>query len=90
MGEWSSHHADTVGSQEQRGFESHRHNMEKEIKAIKILMEAGVPKETTIAIMSELVINSDNYANSPANIDRLLRLKLSTDAYISVKGHFEI
>ena len=26
MDEWFSHHADTVGTQVQRGFESHRHN----------------------------------------------------------------
>lgn len=90
VGEWFSHYADTVGSSERRGFESHRHNMKKEINIIKILAEAGVSKEVTLQIMYELLNRSSHYADNLENIDSLLKQKLNIDEYISIQQYVKI
>jgi len=59
-------------------------NMEKEKNIIETLANIGVPKETTLEIMEELLFNSSKYADNQDAIDTMLQEKLGIDFYIAL------
>jgi hypothetical protein len=58
--------------------------MEEEKHIIETLANIGVPKETTLEIMHELLFNSSKYADNQDNIDTMLQEKLGIDLYITL------
>jgi len=61
--------------------------MEKEKNIIETLVNIGVPKETTLEIMHELLFNSSKYADNQDAIDTMLQEKLGIDLYITLKQY---
>jgi hypothetical protein len=57
--------------------------MENITKVISVFAEIGVPKETTIEIMNDLLDNAATYADKPEKILDMVQSKLSIDEYIS-------
>lgn len=57
--------------------------MDNLTKIISVFAEIGVPKETTIEIMNDLVENSAIYADNSEKILDMIQSKLSIDEYIS-------
>jgi hypothetical protein len=57
--------------------------MDNITKVISVFAEIGVPKETTIEIMNDLLENSAIYADNSEKISDMIQSKLSIDEYIS-------
>lgn len=64
--------------------------MEEEKHIIETLANIGVPKETTLEIMHELLFNSSKYVDNQDAIDTMLQEKLGIDLYITLKQHKKI
>jgi hypothetical protein len=64
--------------------------VEEEKHIIETLANIGVPKETTLEIMHELLLNSSNYADNQDAIDTMLQEKLGIDLYITLKQYIKI
>lgn len=58
--------------------------MEEEKHIIETLANIGVPKETTLEIMHELLFNSNKFAGNQDAIDTMLQEKLGIDLYITL------
>jgi hypothetical protein len=64
--------------------------VEEEKHIIETLANIGVPKETTLEIMHELLLNSSNYADNQDAIDTMLQEKLGIDLYITLTQYIKI
>ena len=64
--------------------------MEEITIVIKALAEIGVPKETTLEIMHEIVFNASKYAGNKEAIDSMFREKLDIDSYIALNSYVKI
>ena len=58
--------------------------MGEEKHIIETLANIGVPKETTLEIMHELLFNSSKYVDNQEAIDTMLIEKLGVDLYITL------
>ena len=61
--------------------------MEEEKHIIETLANIGVPIETTLEIMRELLFNSSKYADNQDAIDTMLQEKLGIDLYITLRQY---
>lgn len=61
--------------------------MKEEKHIIETLANIGVPKEITLEIMHELLLNSSEYADNQDAIDTMLQEKLGIDLYITLKQY---
>ena len=59
--------------------------MGEEKHIIETLANIGVPKETTLEIMHELLFNSSKYSDNQDAIDTMLQEKLGIDLLLSLK-----
>ena len=64
--------------------------MEEEKHIIETLANIGVPIETTLEIMHELLFNSSKYADNQDAIDTMLQEKLGIDLYITLTQYKKI
>ena len=64
--------------------------MEEEKHIFETLANIGVPKETTLEIIGELLFNSSKYAYNQGEIDTMLQEKLGIDLYITLKQYIKI
>jgi hypothetical protein len=64
--------------------------MEEEKHIIETLANIGVPKETTLEIMHELLFNSSKYSDNQDVIDTMLQEKLGIDLYITLTQYKKI
>ena len=64
--------------------------MEEEKHIIETLANIGVPKETTLEIMHELLFNSSKYTDNKDAIDTMLKEKLGIDLYITLTQYKKI
>jgi hypothetical protein len=64
--------------------------MEEEKHIIETLANIGVPKETTLEIIHELLFNSSKYADNQDAIDTMLQEKLGIDLYITLTQYKSI
>lgn len=64
--------------------------MEKIHELISVFVEIGVPKETTVQILDELLLNSGKYAGKQEEINNLLVEKLTIDNLIALKNYIKI
>ena len=64
--------------------------MEEENHIIETLANIGVPKETTLEIMHELLFNSSKYSDNQDVIDTMLQEKLGIDLYITLTQYKKI
>ena len=64
--------------------------MEEEKHITETLANIGVPKETTLEIMHELLFNSSKYSDNQDAIDTMLQEKLGIDLYITLTQYKKI
>ena len=64
--------------------------MEEEKHIIETLANIGVPKETILEIMHELLFNSSKYSDNQYAIDTMLQEKLGIDLYITLTQYKKI